>query len=105
MYVYYMIVMIGNSTKKNKRYQITLGDGRRFDFGLKDGLTYIDHHDTNKRANYWKRHLGNKQEYNLIINLIPSPALFSAFILWGQSTSIRKNVSILNKLLRQKSKK
>ena len=48
--------------------------------------TYIDHHDKTKRANYWKRHLvANRTELHLITNLVPSPELFSAMLLWGDS--------------------
>jgi len=35
------------------------------------------------RANYWKRHLANRTEDERITNLVPSPALFSAMLLWG----------------------
>jgi hypothetical protein len=35
-------------------------------------------------------HLGNATEYKLITNLIPSPSLFSAYILWGSYTDIEK---------------
>ena len=47
-----MIVNIEPSNIKNKRFEVTLDDGRKFNFGLKDGQTYIDHHDKVKRENY-----------------------------------------------------
>lgn len=93
-----MIISIGNSLKKNKRYQVTMGDGKTYDFGFKGGQTYIDHHDKTKRVNYWKRHLSNKIEYELINNLVPSPSLFSAYILWGDNTSLTENIRKLNML-------
>lgn len=49
------IVDIKSSTKKHKRYCVLMDNGEKYDFGLDKGQTYIDHHDTNKRANYWKR--------------------------------------------------
>ena len=99
-----MIVEISDSKKASKRYCVRLDDGRTFDFGLKNGSTYIDHHDVKKRENYWKRHLANKTEHRLITNLIPSPALFSAMLLWGDSTSLNKNIRDLNHLLSRPSK-
>ena len=43
--------------------------------------------------------IGNKREKYLIANFIPSPSLFSAVLLWGESTSLKKNLEILNELL------
>ena len=64
-------------------------------------ITYIDHKDKTKRRNYQLRHYNSKREQHFISELIPSPALFSYYILWGESTSIRKNIQKLNnKLLR-----
>ena len=98
-----MIVNIEPSKNKNKRFEVTLDNGRKFNFGLKDGQTYIDHHDKVKRENYLKRHLANKIENKLINDLIPSPALFSAFLLWGPSTSLEENIKQLNILMSPKN--
>jgi len=94
-----MIIKIVDSPLKNKRYRAELKDGRKIDFGLRGGFTYIDGADTLVRTNYWRRHLGNKTENRLIHDLVLSPSLLSAYVLWGQSRSIEKNVSVLNKLL------
>jgi hypothetical protein len=48
------------------------------------------------------RHYGNDTERKLIDNLVPSPSLFSYYILWGPSTSIEANVKYLNSLWRRK---
>ena len=77
---------------------MTLDNGRSYDFGLKGGKTYIDHYDKRLRTNYWKRHLANRIEHDRIMNHIPSPALFSAMLLWGDSTSLSRNIQILNRL-------
>lgn len=92
------ITNIEPSNRKNKRFKITLSDGRTFNFGLKNGSTYIDHHDKNKRYAYWARHFGNDKEYERIRDVIPSPALFSAFILWGHYDDIDQNIQMLNNL-------
>jgi hypothetical protein len=98
-----MIVDISPSTKINKRYEVTMDNGKKYNFGLKNGSTYIDHKDKIKKKNYWLRHMSNKKEKDLIENLIPSPALFSAILLWGPFPDLKKNVAYLNKLSREQS--
>lgn len=97
-----MIVKITNSPKQYKRYRVFLDNDTHYDFGLKNGSTYIDHKDKVKRENYLKRHLANKTENDLIKNLVPSPSLFSAYLLWGPSTDLQTNINELNKLFKQK---
>ena len=58
--------------------------------------------DKVKRENYLKRHLANKIENKLINDLIPSPALFSAFLLWGPSTNLEENIKQKNILMSRK---
>lgn len=93
------IVDINPSTRKNKKYVATLDDGNRIHFGLKSGQTYLNHQDKDKRANYIKRHMANQKEAYLIKNNIVSPATLSARLLWGPTTSLNKNVELLNKNL------
>ena len=93
-----MIIEITESKKPSKRFCVTLDTGKSYDFGYKHGKTYIDHHDKRLRQNYLKRHLANRTEHTLISNLVPSPALFSAMLLWGPSTSLDKNIRYLNRL-------
>jgi len=94
------ILNISDSPLKTKRFRVYLDNNKHYDFGLKTGQTYIDHKDKTKRRNYQLRHYNSKREQHFISELIPSPALFSYYILWGESTSIRKNIQNLNKLLR-----
>jgi hypothetical protein len=93
------IIHITKSNKKDKRFKVYLDNGDEYDFGLKDGETYIDHKDKVKRMNYWLRHLGNKKEKELIDNFTPSPALFSAYLLWGENSNLRDNIEWLNSKL------
>lgn len=93
-----MIVKIVNSPVKNKRYRVYMDNGKYYDFGLYNGNTYIDHKDINKRNSYWARHYGNAIERKLIDNLVPSPSLFSAYLLWGKYTDLQKNIKELNRL-------
>jgi len=107
-----MIIDIRPSPLKMKRYRATIkmhdrkSDNEKLlkiDFGLKDGVTYIDNMRTSQeRHNYLQRHLANPIEKKLIENLIPSPSLLSALLLWGKSKSLEKNVETLNKLFKEK---
>lgn len=94
------------SPKPYKRFRIKIQEGdkeKKFDFGLDTGATYLDHKDEKKRDAYWKRHCGNPKEQALINNLIPSPSLFSARLLWGSSTSLFDNLVELQKDFNKKA--
>lgn len=93
------IVEYGKSHRNGKRMYVVLSDGRTFHFGLDGGSTYIDHKSKIKRDAYWARHMGNPIEAYRIRKFIPSAALFSAYILWGDSTSIKANINSLNRHL------
>jgi len=107
-----MIIDIKPSPLKTKRYRATIkmhdNSIRQIDFGLKGGVTYIDKlpngtplRTSHERRNYLARHLGNKTENKLISNLIPSPSLLSAYLLWGPTKNFETNVKELNKLLKK----
>lgn len=87
------------SDRPNKRFVIVF-EGKRYYFGSPTGSTYIDHGDKLKRENYRKRHYANPTEKYRIDNLIHSPALFSMYLLWGDSTNINTNLKTLNKLMK-----
>jgi hypothetical protein len=91
------IVDIEMSMRKDKRFKLTMKNGDIYHFGLDSGSTYIDHKDKKKRDAYRKRHYANKYEQLLIDTLTPSPALFSYDLLWGDYTSLKKNMDALNK--------
>lgn len=93
------IIEIEKSPVKHKRFRVILTNGKHYDFGLDIGRTYIDHYDKVKRQNYWNRHyLG--REKKLIDEFTPSPALFSAYLLWGNHTDIDKNIEELNRVIK-----
>lgn len=106
--IIYMIVKLELSPLKNKRLRATMNNGEHYDFGFKNpktgeyGDTFIDNHSTTQRELYRNRHLGSRIEKMLITNLVPSPATFSFFILWGPHTTLKKNVEYLNDLWKQK---
>ena len=97
-----IITDIKESPKLTKRFRAKLSNGQEIDFGLDGASTYIDHHNEIKRRNYWARHFASRNERHLIYNLIPSPSLLSAYLLWGKSTSLRENIIELNKMLESK---
>ena len=97
-----MIVNIEPSNVKHKRFCITMDSGKKYNFGLDTGSTYIDHHNPKLRDAYRARHLANATEKQLIANLVPSPSLFSYFILWGPYTSISENIRFLNNQWKKK---
>ena len=90
------IINIESSNLKTKRFKVELDNGKKYNFGLKDGSTYLDHKDKIKRENYRRRHLMNPLEKHLIENLIPSPSLLSYMLLWN-TPSLNENIVILNK--------
>jgi len=97
-----MIIKIVPSPKKYKRFRAIMDNDRVFDFGLDTGSTYIDHKDKLKREAYWDRHYANATEKKLIDNLVPSPSLFSAYLLWGKYFNLKKNMDYLNGLWKDK---
>ena len=97
-----MIVSISPSKVKHKRLAIIMDTGKKYNSGLDTGSTYIDHHDKKIREAYRAWHYGNDTERKLIDNLIPSPSLFSWYVLWGPYTNIEKNVRHLNALWKNK---
>ena len=93
------ILHIEDSPLKTKRFRIYLDNNKHYDFGVKDKHeTYIDHQDKVRRERYRLRHLNNQKENVLINSIIHSSSLFSYYILWGDTTSIQKNIKILNRL-------
>lgn len=65
-------------------------------FGLKDGETYVDHHDKELRDNYIARH--RIREEKLWENDPYSAATLSRYILWGPYKSIEENTKYYRKL-------
>ena len=95
------IEKLERSDRKDKRFKLTLNNGRTYHFGLVNGSTYLDHKDKKKRDAYRKRHYGNDIERLLIDHYTPSPATFSYYLLWGEHTDLNKNIDDLNKKLKK----
>jgi hypothetical protein len=96
------IIKIEKSPIKHKRFRVFLDNKKHYDFGLDTGDTFIDHHNYIKRNAYIARHFANTLEKNLIINHVPSPALFSMYLLWGKYPDLQQNIDLLNSIFRKK---
>ena len=95
------IVSVEKSDRKDKKMKAILDDGKIIHFGLEGSKTFIEGATQDVRDAYMNRHLGNKKEQELIDGIIPSPALFSFYLLWF-SNNLQKNIKLLNRLLREK---
>jgi hypothetical protein len=73
------------SNQKNKRFMAII-NGKKYHFGSQGSSTYIDHHDKKKRENYIKRHQV-REDWDEV-----NPGSLSRYLLWGDSTSLEKNV-------------
>jgi hypothetical protein len=78
---------IYNSPRRDKRFLAIFPSGVMVHFGLKGGLTYIDHHDKQKREAYMKRHRPRENWDD------PQTAgSLAKWLLWGDSTDLATNV-------------
>jgi hypothetical protein len=91
------IESIEKSNRKDKKYVVLMSDGKSYHFGLKNSITYVEGATKQKRDAFLARHLNNPLEKNLIENVIPSPALFSVYLLWD-TPSLDENIKKLNRL-------
>ena len=88
-----MLLEVVKSNRKNKRYMALFSNGKKSHFGLDTGSTYIDYHDIIKRFNYLKRH-----EVNEEWNDPYKASTLSAYLLWGNHKSLKKNIKEFNKV-------
>lgn len=97
-----MITRVVKSNKKGKKLTAILSNGKEVHFGSDVSQTYAEGATKEKRDNYFRRHLANPVEKSHVENLVMSPALLSAYILWN-TPDIYKNIKILNEKLRSKN--
>ena len=72
----------GLSDSKDKRFYVRYNN-KIIHFGLKNGETFIDHHDKIKRKNWRKRHSKIKNKYGQYVYLLKnSPSFWSYHLLW-----------------------
>ena len=88
------------SHKPNKRC-LAVYNNKKYYFGSPTGFTFIDGASERVRDNYRARHYANAAERFMIDNLIPSPALFSWYLLWN-TPDLHANIEILTQLLERR---
>jgi hypothetical protein len=80
---------IEKSDRKDKRFVAIFNDGTKTHFGLKNASTYIDgKRSIEERNNYLKRHAVREN-----FNNPKSAGSLSAWLLWGNSTSLANNIN------------
>lgn len=91
------IVSLEKSNRKDKKYKVVMDNGKEYHFGLKNAITYVEGATKQKRDAFLARHLNNPLEKKLIENLVPSPALFSVYLLWN-TNDLDENIKLLNRM-------
>ena len=85
------LLSVKPSHKPEKKYDATFetdtGRTKVVPFGQKNADDYTKTHDTEQRAKYLKRHSKHEDWYKK-----DSPGALSRWILWGESTSLMKNI-------------
>jgi hypothetical protein len=72
-----------------------VGDKERVvKFGIRDSFSYIDGADRETRDNYLKRHAKNIEKFE---NEPMSKSSLSAFITWGPTQDLGKNIQLYKK--------
>jgi hypothetical protein len=73
----------GNSKAKNKRYYV-IYKGKKINFGLKGGSTFIDHKDEKKRKAWLARHRMVKLKSGKFAHLDKrQPSYWAKTLLWS----------------------
>jgi len=75
-----------------KKYVAVFSNGKQVKFGASGYSDYTIHHDKKRREAYRKRHAKD-----LLTDDPTKPGFLSYFLLWGDSTSIEKNISSFKK--------
>lgn len=86
-------MIIKPSTRKDKRFMAIFKNGQITHFGAKNGSTYVDHQDKQKRTAYLARHSKNNENWKDPY----SAGALSRFILWGDYSLIDGNIASYNR--------
>jgi hypothetical protein len=87
------LVSITPSHRKDKKLVAKFAEPTKtVHFGMKGSTTYIDDKDPDRRKAYLDRHRENETWNNPT-----TPGSLARHILWGESTSMKKNISDFKK--------
>ena len=100
------LLSVKPSTKQDKKYTATFCKCEKknackgtnhilVDFGQKGGSTYIDHKDQKKKDAYLARHKANENW-----NDPTTAGSLAKNLLWGATTSLKKNIELFKKKFR-----
>ena len=94
------LISIQPAIVTGKKYTATFlmsnGLKKRIHFGAQGYSDYLLHNDRKRRERYRARHRRSFQNASII-----SPAALSWYILWGDSTDIRRNIAFYKRLISQ----
>ena len=76
-----MKVHLQKSTRPNKKFRVTLDNGRHVDFGATGYSDYTKHKDTERMRRYVMRHASRE---NWKRSGIDTPGFWSRWILWSK---------------------
>jgi hypothetical protein len=96
------IINVVKSDRKGKKYTAILDNAKEVHFGSDVSQSYVEGASDEKREAYLRRHMANSVEKHRIDNLIMSPSLLSAYLLWGSTRNLEDNIKILNRLIKDK---
>ena len=87
-----MDVIVSNSNRKDKRYKV-MYDNKVIHFGSREGRTYIDHGDDNKKKAWLARHskLSNFDDDT-------KPSFWSRWLLWHEK-DIKNSMKYIGKMI------
>ena len=80
------LISIDRSNHPDKKFNATFSDGSNILFGAKGYSDYTLHKDKDRRERYRARHAKDN------LTDPKSPGALSWYILWGDSTSMQKNI-------------
>lgn len=89
------LIKVVPSDVKEKRlsaFFVVDGKGKKVNFGLKGGSTYIDHKDKDKRDAYIARHRVRENFDDPL-----TAGSLSKWLLWGPHTTLRENLAFFKK--------
>jgi len=76
-----MKVILNVSTRKNKKYMVTLEDGKVIHFGQRGYADFTQHHDIKRQEQYLRRHKKNEDWEKTGIE---TPGFWARWICWSQ---------------------
>ena len=78
------------STRCDKRFMTTIR-GKTYHFGAPGAQTYLEHKDEKIKSNWIKRHRV-REDWTRV-----NPGSLSRWLLWGDHTSLKKNIEDFRK--------